>query len=129
MKQLQRGFTLIELVMVIVILGVLAAVAIPKFVDLGDEAKVAAAKGIAGALGSAATINYAGCAVLNNIPTAGKCVKVGAACGDYGPLLQSGAGTLTFGGTAPGATNGASSTCTVTKDSKTENFGAIAAGN
>ncbi|MBP8136054.1 MAG: prepilin-type N-terminal cleavage/methylation domain-containing protein, partial [Rhodoferax sp.] len=34
MKQVQRGFTLIELVMVIVILGVLAAVAIPKFVDL-----------------------------------------------------------------------------------------------
>ncbi|MBK6386420.1 MAG: prepilin-type N-terminal cleavage/methylation domain-containing protein [Rhodoferax sp.] len=39
MKQVQRGFTLIELVMVIVILGVLAAVAIPKFVDLKSDAR------------------------------------------------------------------------------------------
>ncbi|MBK7546835.1 MAG: prepilin-type N-terminal cleavage/methylation domain-containing protein [Rhodoferax sp.] len=42
MKQVQRGFTLIELVMVIVILGVLAAVAIPKFVDLKSDARTAA---------------------------------------------------------------------------------------
>ncbi len=59
MKQLQRGFTLIELVMVIVILGVLAAVAIPKFVDLKGDAVTAATQGVAGALSSAAAINYA----------------------------------------------------------------------
>ena len=59
MKQLQRGFTLIELVMVIVILGVLAAVAIPKFVDLKGDAVDAATQGVAGALSSAAAINYA----------------------------------------------------------------------
>lgn len=55
----QRGFTLIELVMVIVILGVLAAVAIPKFVDLKTDAVSAATQGVAGALSSAAAINYA----------------------------------------------------------------------
>jgi len=55
----EQGFTLIELVMVIVILGVLAAVAVPKFVDLSGDAKDSAVKGVAGSLSSAAAINYA----------------------------------------------------------------------
>jgi MSHA pilin protein MshA len=55
----QSGFTLIELVMVIVILGILAATALPKFVDMGGDARKAVMQGVEGAMRSANTIIYA----------------------------------------------------------------------
>ena len=51
-----NGFTLVELVMVIVILGILAAIAIPKFSDLSTEAKISTLNGIAGSMRSTIAI-------------------------------------------------------------------------
>ncbi len=55
----RKGFTLIELVMVIVILGILAAVALPTFFNLQDEAKKSAVKGSLGGLRSGIAVWYA----------------------------------------------------------------------
>jgi MSHA pilin protein MshA len=58
-RKQQKGFTIIELVVVIVILGILAAVAFPKFQDLSGDAKQAVVNGAKAALVSAAVISYA----------------------------------------------------------------------
>lgn len=62
MAKQQHGFTLIELVVVIVILGILAATALPKFVDLGKDARIAAVQSLAGAIRSTSTLVKSKCA-------------------------------------------------------------------
>lgn len=58
MKKQQSGFTLIELIMVIVVLGILAAFALPRFADFSNQARASSIEGLAGSLRSATAIAH-----------------------------------------------------------------------
>ncbi|ODS23333.1 hypothetical protein AB835_09255 [Candidatus Endobugula sertula] len=128
MKRKATGFTLIELMAVIVILGVLAATAVPRFVDLSGSAKNAAVEGIAGSLASAASLNH----VQNIANDAGLTATVPTTvdtCDDVGGLLEGGLDSDYYIETTTGtdiagsnvATEGSASLCTVSYDSNGNN--------
>lgn len=69
-KKAQKGFTLIELVVVIVILGILAVTAAPKFIDLQDDARTATLDGLRAAMQSASSLVYSKSLIEGNEATA-----------------------------------------------------------
>lgn len=107
-----KGFTLIELVIVIAIVGILSAVAIPKYIDLQSNAQSAATTAVAGALAAANASNYAARKLSSSLGVAV------ANCTDVENALQGG---LPSGYTITSATVAADAnvSCTLTGPSST----------
>jgi MSHA pilin protein MshA len=117
MRKSNAGFTLIELMSVIVILGVLAATAVPRFVNLSGSARQAAVEGMAGALASASSLNHAQ-NIANDANLTSDAPITVSACDDAAGLLDGGLDDDYFIDTvATVIAEGATATCTVSFDS------------